>query len=363
MEVNLSFLSENFKRIQSLTPNSKVLPMVKADAYGHGLIAISRHLVNECGARKLGCASLGEALKLIEEVPDLGAEILVFSDNEMSDPDLRRLYGTHNITPVLHQWSDIEAVKNDPELKGLPVVIKVNTGMNRLGLSLEELDKALPFLKQRGVKHLLSHLACSYYLKKDGDKTGRQLQKFAEAKKLLADAGVEIEETSLSNSGAIEQGIGIEETYVRPGLMMYGPASVQPKRWDGHQISRLVTKVLKTFIVPRGTPVGYGIHVVIEDTLIALLPIGYGDGLLTYSSGVRLKVNGIEGKLFARVNMDMAFVAFPVSAAGKIQAGDWVEIWNHDNSQIADMATQMNTIPYQLMCAISGRIPRIYKVK
>jgi alanine racemase len=349
--------------IQRLAPKAKILPMVKADAYGNGLIPISQHLVNECGMQKLGCASLGEALRLFQDIPTLKTEVLVFSDTEIQDPELRKYYASLPITPVLHQPSDLDAFLSDARLKDVPLVIKMNSGMNRLGFTLDELEKAIPKLKSRGVKHLLTHFATSYYPLKENDKTHRQMDEFRKAQKLLKDAGVSVEETSVSNSGAIEQKFGVEETYVRPGLMMYGPPSTEPRIWNGHQISRLVTKIIKTFPVKKGTPVGYGVNVAGEDSFVAIVPVGYGDGLLTYASGTKLMIGGLEARLFARINMDMAFLSFSPSAEGKIKTGQSVEIWNHDNRVIADIATQMKTIPYQLMCAISGRIPRIYKLK
>jgi alanine racemase len=96
---------------------------------------------------------------------------------------------------------------------------------------------------------------------------------------------------------------------------------------------------------------------------MAILPIGYGDGVLTYYSGARVLVNGIEGKIFARVNMDMTYIQFDPSAETKVPPNTLVELWNHDNRVITDLAAQTKTHAYQLMCAVSGRIPRIYKVK
>jgi alanine racemase len=362
LEVNLALLGENVEQVKKMV-RSEILPMVKADAYGNGLLPVSQFLVNECGIKKLGCASLGEALRLLEECPTLNAEILVFSDTEISHPQYSKAYENLPITPVLHQKRDVEVFLGNSGLKDLPVVLKVNTGMNRLGLSLNELEELAPKLKSRGVKHLMTHFACSYYPLKAGDKTHRQMDEFTLAQKILRDAGVEVQQTSVANSGAIEQGFGIDETYVRPGLMLYGPSSLESGTWHGHQISRFITKVLKTFIVKKGTPVGYGINVAGEDGLIAVLPLGYGDGLPTYAAGVKVKVNGFEGKFFARTNMDMSFLMFDLSAREHIKQDDVVEIWNNNNQVIADLANQMKTIPYQLMCGISGRIPKIYKVK
>ncbi len=363
LEINLRFLSENIGKIRSLSGKAGIIPMVKADAYGNGLIPVTQHLVREEKMKKIGVASLGEALKLTKECPDLDTEYLVFSDTEISDPKIRTAYQDYNITPVIHQPEDLNHFLGDEKMKDVPLIVKVNTGMNRLGFTLQELEENLPRLKSRGIHHLMTHFAYSYVPQKGGDKTTRQCEEFAKAKKMLADANVSVEETSTANSGAIEQKIGVDETYVRPGLMMYGPYSVEPRIWDGHQISRFVTKVLKTFPVKKGTPVGYGVNVAGEDGFVAVLPVGYGDGVMTFWSGLKLTVNGFPCSVFARVNMDMTFLFFSPDVQGKIKTGDVVEIWTHDNRVISDIAAQMRTIPYALMCGITGRIPRIYKIK
>lgn len=363
LEIDLNLLGQNFKAIQTKAPKAELIPMVKADAYGNGMVPVAQYLTEICGAKKLGCATLGEALRLFEEIPDLRAEVLVFSESNIQDENLRRHYFSQDITPVLHQVSDVNTFLLENGFRDTPLVLKVNTGMNRLGVSLEELKEIAPRLKSRGVDHLMTHLATSYYEFKKGDKTERQLEAFEKAKKILNDAGVEIRGTSVSNSGAIEQAIGCEETFVRPGLMLYGPYSVDENHWKGSQVSRLVTHVLKTFSVKKGTPVGYGVNVAPEDGFIAVLPLGYGDGVPTFASGTELTVRGFKARIFARVNMDMCFLFFSAEVEGKIKVGDEVEFWNHDNRVISDIATQMKTIPYQLMCGISGRIPKIYKVK
>lgn len=364
LEINLSLLGENVQSIKKLAPRAELIPMVKANAYGNGLIPISQHMVREHGVKKLGCASLGEALAVFEESPDLDVEMLVFSDSEMQNPELRQAYAEMKITPVIHQPADLEVILSNPEFKRVPLVIKLNTGMNRLGFSWEELEPFVPRLKSRGIEHLLTHFACSYFILKEGDKTHRQMDEFRRIQKNLKDAGVEVRTTSVSNSGAIEQKFGVDETYIRPGLMLYGPPAVlEPQIWFGKQSSRLMTKVMKTFHAKKGTPIGYGINVLPHDAFLAIIPIGYGDGLVTFASGLELNIKGLKAKLFARINMDMAFLMFDPSAEGKIKVEDQIEIWNNDNRVITDIATQMKTIPYQVMCAISHRIPRIYKVK
>ena len=315
LEVNLDLLGQNFDRIQEMAPKAEILPMVKSNAYGNGILPVSQFLVEECEVKTLGCASLGEALYLSEECPDLKVKMIVFSDTEIHNESVRRSYLDSDITPVLHQKSDLELVLKNPDFSKMPLILKLNTGMNRLGLSLEDLELYLPLLKQRGIQHLMTHFARASEILKPGDKCHKQMDEFRSMKKFLIDAGVEIKETSVANSGAVEQGFGIDETYVRPGLMLYGPPSVlEPVLWHGHQSSRLVTKVLSTYHVKKGTPIGYGVNVADKDCFIAIIPMGYGDGLVSYGSGTKLTVNGQAGKIFGRINMDMAFLQFDPSA-------------------------------------------------
>ncbi|MBA2404077.1 MAG: alanine racemase [Bdellovibrionales bacterium] len=362
LEVNLGLLQDNLNKIKRLS-KARILPMVKADAYGNGLVPVAKFLVEDCEMKTLGCATLGEALHLFNQCPDLNTEVLIFSDSEISNPKVNDAYFNFAITPVLHQANDVETVLSNPSMAKLPVILKVNTGMNRLGLSLEEVAKFAPRLKSRGVKHLMTHFARSSDVLKEGDKTHKQMEEFNKAKQILKEAGVNVQETSVANSGAIEQKFGSNETFIRPGLMLYGPYSVEPRIWDGHQVSRLVSKILNTFMVKKGTPVGYGVNVAPEDGLIVIIPVGYADLSVTTASGAEITINGYKGKIFARVSMDMMFLLFDPSVNGKLKAGDAIEFWNNDNRVIGELSTSMKTIPYHLMCGVTNRIPRIYKVK
>jgi len=359
LEVDLKLLASNLEKVRNLAPRSEILPMVKANAYGNGLEEISTFLVRECAIKMLGCASLGEAL-MIKKLNLKDIRTIVFSDTEVGS-EFSTNYLENNLIPVLHQKSDLDFIMTNSAFDHLPLYLKLNTGMNRLGLDEEDLAPYMDEFKKRGIQHLMTHFACSYFPSKPGDRTQKQLGKFHQIKKNLEAAGVRIEATSVANSGAIEQKIGLEETHVRPGLMIYGPYSTSADHWEGHQISSFQTKILKTMTLKKGTPVGYGNHVLAEDAYLAIIPVGYGDGLTTFSSGVGVTVEGYKGEIFARVNMDMAFLKFPLEAKDKIKAGTLVKIWNHDNKVITDMATAMKTIPYQLMCALSTRVPRIYK--
>lgn len=360
LEISLPLLADNIKVIESLSGKAQILPMVKANAYGHGLLPIAKFLSHELNIKQIGVASIGEAMALIKDEPSLPSRIYVFSDTEIHDPEHSQFYLNHDVLPVLHQMSDVERVVKDASFKRLPLVIKLNTGMNRLGIEKSEWESLVSLLKTNSrseIEHLLTHFACADMKLKEGDRTHRQYEMFKEGKEFFAAKGIVVKTTSVANSGAIAQQFGVEESFVRPGIMLYAGSEK-----GGHVISKLKSKVIKIFPVKKGTPVGYGNHVAGDDGVVAILPLGYGDGVLTYASGTRLTVNGAPCQLFARVNMDLVFLFFRTADFPQLKVGESVELWSHDPKVIVDIADQMKTISYQLFCAISSRVPRTYSV-
>jgi alanine racemase len=360
LEISLPLLAENIKVIEGLAGKAQILPMVKANAYGHGLLPITKFLAHELKIKQIGVASLGEAISIMKDEPSLPSRLYVFSDTEIHHSEYSDFYLNHDVLPVLHQMSDVERVVKDEKFKRLPLVIKLNTGMNRLGIEKSEWESLVQLLKAHGrfeIEHLLTHFACADMRLKEGDRTHRQYEMFKEAKEFFAVSGIAVKTTSVANSGAITQQFGIEESFVRPGIMMYGGSEK-----GGHVISKLQSKIIKVFPVKKGTPVGYGNHVAGDDGIVAILPLGYGDGVLTYASGTRLTVKGAPCQLFARVNMDLTFLFFRTSDFPNLKVGEAVDLWNNDPKVIVDIADQMKTISYQLFCAVSSRVPRTYSV-
>jgi alanine racemase len=345
--------------VQSLAPRAEILPMVKANAYGQGLLPVGKFFTEQCGARALGTATLGEAEEILASLPNFQRKIYVFSDTNLGFSGAR--YDDPRLLPVVSTMEGLTAFLRDHTSK--PLVLKLNTGMNRIGIDEEDWEAAGKQIKAAGrqsIHHLMTHYALSYHELKDGDKCHRQREAFERGKKLFQAQGLSVEETSLANSGAIEQKFTTEETWVRPGLMLYGPASF---KHDAEIVSDLVTRVIKVFPVKRGVPVGYGTNVTMEDGLMAVLPIGYGDGWLTQASGWRLTHAGLEAKVFGRVNMDMSFLFFPTTALGKIRVGDEVRLWDARPAVLGSLAEHMQTHTYQTLCAINGRVPRVYRLE
>ncbi|MDA9793199.1 alanine racemase, partial [Bacteriovoracaceae bacterium] len=247
----------------------------------------------------------------------------------------------------------------------VPLVLKFDTGMNRLGIKCNDVTKVIEMLRGCGrnsIDHLMTHFACSYYRSKENDRTSKQYNEFKIIKEKFISSQISVKNTSVSNSGAIEQGIGLEESHIRPGLMLYGPQSTMSKErlWHSLNISSLESAYIKKSYVKKGTPIGYGATPVHCAGTLLVLPIGYGDGFLNFYSGAAVNYKHFTGRVVGRVNMDLTFVLFEDVAIEEFSELDLINFWDHDPKKIENLSMQLKTIPYQLFCGISSRIPRIY---
>lgn len=366
--VDLNILTENYQKLKKICPNNEVLFMVKADAYGHGILPICRHAVTELGIKEFGCATLGEAIHLRDELFDLEFEIYVFSDVQLGLQEKSEIYLNRRIIPILSNMDDLKFILDNSDFKNFPLSVKFNTGMNRLGIDYDRVDEVISLIKSKGRKsiyHLLTHFSSSSLSMKTNKRNIEQKARFKAIKEAFIEAGIELERTSIANSGAIEQGHGLEETHIRPGLMMYGPSSlIKPIReqslWDGRVISSLETYVLKVFPVKKGQPVGYGATPVPYEGLCAIIALGYGDGFSTRYVGATLTHNGHLGKVVGRVNMDMAQVLFKNEAANNLKVDDRFIVWRNDPSDILRLSDETATIPYEIFLHLTNRVPKVY---
>lgn len=363
LKINLSSLERNISKLKKIAPKNKILFMIKANAYGHGLGEISQFATNELGIEELGCASLGEAIYLRRNYPHINSKIIVFSDTNFNDESLHELYLDYNIIPVIHMLGDLESFLRNESFKYCPLYLKFDTGMNRLGLNFADIESIVSLVKKSGrqtVDHLMTHFASSYLKLKDNDKTNRQYSEFKNIKKEFLDNAISVTETSVSNSGAIEQEFGLAETHIRPGLMLYGPPSAIGNigNWNGECISNFQTKILKTMPITKGAPIGYGGHVCGDGGVLAYLPVGYGDGVLTSMTGSEITHKGHVGKIIGRINMDLTCVYFKIGAEKDLIVGDKFSIWTHDANDVSKLAHQSKTIPYQLFCGVTSRVNR-----
>ncbi len=369
--VDLARLESNFKLLKELCPSNETLFMVKADGYGHGAVPIVRFSHNEVGVKEFGCATLGEALHLRNEIPDGEFEVYVFSDIQIYLAECAEQYLNRRIIPVISNIEDLDFFLGSSDFKHFPLVLKFNTGMNRLGLDLDQVEEVITKVKKNGRKsiyHLMSHFSSASLSMDKSKKNVEQRERFEKLKSDFMAAGLDLERTSISNSGAIEQKAGLSETHIRPGLMMYGPSSLIPaeranSHWKGEIISRLETYIIRVFPVERGTPIGYGATPVPTDGHVAIIALGYGDGFLTRFQGATIPYKGFDGKIVGRVNMDMAQILFPKEAESVLKAGEIFTVWDHDPERFINFAEQTGTIPYELFCQLTSRVPRIYNFR
>ena len=371
--VNLKSLFHNYSMIKKMAPDSEVLFMVKADAYGHGMVPVTSYAVTELRIKEFGCATIGEALKLREELNDLEFDIYVFSDIQLEVFDNADIYLKRRIIPVISNVSELDFILHTPEFKNFPICLKFNTGMNRLGLDPKTAPQIVSMLKKHGrlsVHHLISHYANASFPMETHSQNILQRSRFIEIKKIFTDSGITLERTSQSNSGAIEQKIGFKkdgDSHIRPGLMMYGPTSLFSEfanvgHFRGKVVSRLETYIIRTFDVLQGTLLGYGSTPCPYDGVVAILGIGYGDGFSTRYTGAHLYHKGFEGVITGRVNMDMIQVLFPAEARGHILAHEIFTIWGEQEGDLLKFSDETKTIPYELFCSLLPRVPRVYRL-
>lgn len=359
--VNLGHLRSNIELLRKkYLQDQQIIFMIKANAYGHGIEEIASYTNKFCNIEHFGVASLAEAIYLRERLPSHHFNLLVFSELNLNNSEQAKNYENLNIVPVISSMPDLEnLLENYPNL---PLVLKFNTGMNRLGLEedlLPEIKELLLKYKRKDIHHLMTHFSSSYFKIKQGDRTHQQYEAFQRIKSFFRHEGFSIKETSVANSGAIEQKFGLNETHVRPGLMLYGPRSVKEACWEGKIISSLKSKVIQLREIQKGTPVGYGGHISHATGIVAYLPVGYGDGFLTHYSGLDLPVGKNRGRILGRVNMDLTQLFFEDPPVNLTQ-GSQVSLWDETQSSIERICKHAKTIPYQIFTSITGRVSRRY---
>ena len=362
--IKLENLAYNYELLNKLAPQNEVLFMIKANAYGNGITKIYEYAHNELGIKNFGVAALGEAQLIRLNYPKDMTNIYVFSDINFKNKDCLKLYEQANILPVISSREDFDiAIK---ALRSTRLVLKFNTGMNRLGLELDDLAYYSESLKKAGksISHLMTHYSSSYLGIERVNATKNQYNKFKKIHDHFKSEGIEVSNTSCANSGAIEQKFSLEENFIRPGLMLYGPYSVgafkgDQKVWDAKNINSLETKIIKISQLKKGSPIGYGGSVLDKDYKVLTLPLGYGDGLLTYYAGASFNLEGIKAKILGRINMDLVSIGVPIDN-NSLKVDNRVRLWGFEQDSIMEFSHRVKTIPYQVMCAVSSRIPRIY---
>ncbi|MDX9871326.1 MAG: alanine racemase [Clostridia bacterium] len=367
VEINLKNIRHNFNEVRRLVgPQVQVMAVVKANAYGHGAAEVA-HVLDAAGAERFGVALLQEAVQLREA--DIRKPILILG---WTPPELYRQALEQDIALTVYSLQEARELSSVAgQGRKITVHLKVDTGMSRIGLLPGErgLEEALRILELPGlnVEGVFTHLAKAD--EKDKTFTQKQLALFHSfIVRVEEKSGFRFKLKHAANSAAI---IDCPEAYfdmVRPGIMLYGlkPSDeVDLSKVELRQAVGWKARIAHVKKVPKDTPVSYGgIYQAPEESVIITLPLGYADGYsrLLSNKGQAL-VFGRRIPLVGRICMDqMMFNATAVPQ--ELKVGAIVTLLGTDGADfisVDEIAQVLGTINYEIVCMISGRIPRFYQ--
>ncbi|OGP14825.1 MAG: alanine racemase [Deltaproteobacteria bacterium GWA2_54_12] len=361
--IDLKALEHNYLELRRrVTPAARMMAVVKANAYGHGAIEAARTL-ESLGGAYFGVAIQEEGAALREA--GITSPIAVLGG---SFPDQAPDMVEYGLTPVVFDMDSARALDEAAKKRGavLPIHVKIDTGMGRLGILPEEAGSffsELKGLENLKVEALLSHFAESEAEEKEF--SHRQLSVFLKAVEDIRALGVNPALLEMANSAAL---VDFEQSrlgMVRPGIMLYGsyPAARMRESIKLKPVMQLKTRILFLKSVPAGFTVSYGRRFTAKRTsLIATLPIGYADGLpRTLGNSGEVLVGGKRAPIAGTVCMDLIMV--DVTDVPGVKAGDEAVIIGAQGAEVItaeEVADKAGTISYEIFCRISARVPRIY---
>ncbi len=364
-EISLDNLIYNIRNIKKLVGKSRIIAIVKADAYGHGAAEVAETMI-EAGAEGFGVAIITEALQLRES--GITKPVLVLS---YTPPEFYIDAINEDIVLNCLSFDDAEKLSEAAGRLGKKgkILISLDTGISRVGFQPNE-EGIREIIKISRLPHIemdsiYTHFASSDY--RDKTLTNLQLNRYHYAMGRLKEAGVNFYHEHVANSAAI---VDMAETYlesVRPGIIMYGyqPSDeVKKENLSLKPVMSIKGKIIQLKTVPEGTGISYGHRYITtrEKTKIATIPIGYADGYFRSLSGkAQVIVGGILCPQVGSVCMDHIMV--DVSEVPDVKVMDTVIIMGEEGNvsfTADDISKIAGTIPYEVVCAVSKRVPRIY---
>lgn len=363
-EININNFRNNIREIKKIAMGRRIIAVIKADAYGHGAVELSRVLEDE-GIDYVAVAVLAEALELRRSGYSGSILILGYTPSNFVNELIK-----NDITQSVFSYELAEAISKEAQKQGktAKIHIALDTGMSRIGFLYEEESveeiKRIASLKNIYLEGIFTHFSTADEL----DKTFSNIQheRFKKMLERLSNEGINFEIKHIANSAAI---IDMPETLynaVRPGIILYGyyPSNtVIKQRLNLKPIMTLKAKVVHVKEVPENTPISYGRKYTTKKAAkIATLPFGYADGYLRAMAGKgKVIVNGKLAPIVGTICMDQCMV--DVSECGDVKIGDEVVVMGEEDglSNNADfIANALNTINYEVLCMVSKRVPRVY---
>lgn len=359
MEIDLSAMEHNLSVYASMIPSqTKIMTVVKASAYGSGAKELAKHLQHRQVAY-MAVAYVDEGIQLRES--GIQTPILVFN------PDLDQVEEmiNYNLEPEIYSLEQLERIIQDRKQlssNNLPAIhIKLDTGMHRLGFQKQDLVLLIPLLKEAKLRvaSIFSHLASS-----DNEEheihTMNQYDEFVLMANLLSNALEYKPLRHLANTSAITKYPILHLDMVRLGLGLYGIDNDSSTSVNLERVHTLIAKIIQVKKLTKGETVGYNRgHILKRDSRIAIINIGYADGLMRNSGNSRHKVR-MKNKLIpiiGNVCMDLSMI--DITDISDVKIGDEVEIFGKE-VDIRVLADINDTIPYELLAGISTRVKKVY---
>ena len=363
-EIDLDALKYNFESIRgALNPKTRIMSVVKTDAYGHGYKECCKTLL-ECGTYAFAVATLSEAKQVRKVCPDTPVLIL----GTVQKDDMAELI-EYDIMPSVSDTANAEELSKEAEKAGkrVKIHIKTDTGMSRLGFAAASDRTVGDILKVSKLPNIeidgiFSHFACAD--EENPDYTRMQFDRFLRLVKALEDAGLKIPVKHIANSAAIMMYPEMQLDMVRPGIILYGyyPSDeVDKTRLSIKPVMTVKSRITLIKETEKGVGVSYGKEYITDKpTKIATVPIGYGDGYLrALKNKAKMEFRGELFDVIGRICMDQCMI--DVTSVNNIDTGDEVTVFGNGKITADSIAKWLGTISYEVLCLVAGRVMRVYK--
>jgi alanine racemase len=376
--IDLHALRKNLSQVSALCPDSRIFPIIKSNGYGHGMVLAARALLESRGKiQGFGVAALEEALELNRELEpkELGLDLLLLPGFASVDELSTCLHA--GISSVIHSEYQVQLLRdtarNNPGFPATKLWIKLNTGMNRLGLSSEACINVFKEFSDNSKFPnieliLMSHLAYADDMKygPSYDFTQNQLAEFAKVRDVVQFFSDKKIESSMAASAGILTLPESHHEIVRPGVMLYGASPLA--RQTGEDLGLLPVMTLHSRLiavneVSAGSCIGYGAtYTCDKDTRVGVVSVGYGDGYPRSAANgtpvlIKTASGALRARLIGRVSMDM--ITIDLDGIEDAQIGDDIILWG-EGLCADEVAHHTGTISYELFCQVTKRVSYEY---
>lgn len=345
--INLSALQNNLAVARQRAPNSRIMAVIKANGYGHGLLRVARALA---GAEGFAVIDINDAVDL----RDAGFKQRVLLLNGFYSPEQLPVIAKYSLTPVIHQQEQLDRLSSAALPVKLDVFLKLNTGMNRLGFKPGAFHSALSALKQ---SRIVSGITLMTHFASADDEQGIAGQ-FEQFNKIAASESLPC---SLANSAALLRYPETHSDWVRPGIMLYGSspfAEKSAKQLGLQPVMTLQSQIIATQDLQPGDKVGYtGLFTAEKAMRVGIVACGYADGYPRHArTGTPVCVEGKIIRTLGRISMDTLCV--DLSEIPQAHVGTPVTLWG-EGLPVEEVAKAAGTVSYELFTKLNSRVPAV----